>query len=502
MSLFSKLCLRSGVKKSTLLILAGLTLLSVGLYLIVSADYFRIGFPLDDAWIHQTYARNFAASSEWAFIPGQISGGSTSPLWTFLLSIGSLLQISPLFWAFSLGALILWVSALLVEIISRKQIDSYRTAFPWAGSAVLFEWHLVWASVSGMETLLFSFLVLLLFYLLLLKEPGFLAVGILIGISIWVRPDALLLLGPAFLVGFTKKSSNIQGIKNLLKISTGFSFIFIPYILFTIKISSHPWPTTFYAKQAEYASVLDFSFFHHFGTLLLQLGIGIGILLLPGFIILMVKAIKKLQYDFLALFFWIIATVGLYAWRLPESYQHGRYLIPCMYVFNTFGMIGMINYIQSTRTGWRFVLDKTWMISTAVVLFCFWGFGSLVYARDVAFIESEMVDTAIWIAGNIPKGDSIATHDIGAVGYFGDHPIIDLAGLINPEVIPIIDNETELKKYLDIRGVKYLVTFPGWYPELIKGLPVIYSSHGQIAPLLGGENLVIYQWLENYQITQ
>lgn len=500
--MFSKLFLRSGIKKSTLLILVGQTVFSVGIYLLVSTFYFRIGFPLDDAWIHQTYARSFATSGQWAFIPGHISGGSTSPLWTFLLSIGIILHISPLYWTFGLGVMIFWGSALLVEIIIRQCIDSYRTAFPWAGSVVLFEWHLVWASMSGMETLLFSFLVLLIFHLLILEDPGFLVIGLLIGLATWVRPDALLLIGPAFLVGITKKSSMFHGIKNLVKISIGYLIIFIPYLLFSLRVSGSLWPTTFYAKQAEYAAVFDFSIFRHFGNLTLQFGIGIGILLLPGFIILMVKAIKKRRLDFLAILIWLIGMIGLYAWRLPETYQHGRYLIPCMYVFNTFGIIGLVNYLQSKKVGWRWVLEKTWVISTVVVLSCFWAYGAMVYARDVAFIESEMVDTARWIADNIPKNDTIATHDIGAMGYFGDHPIIDLAGLINPEVIPIIGDEIQLKEYLDIRGAKYLVTFPGWYPILIKNLPIIFSTQGEIAPLLGGENLVIYKWIENNQITR
>ena len=46
------------------------------------------GFPLDDAWIHQTYARNLGLHGVMAFSPGQPSTGSTSFGWTFLLAVG------------------------------------------------------------------------------------------------------------------------------------------------------------------------------------------------------------------------------------------------------------------------------------------------------------------------------------------------------------------------------------------------------------------------------
>ena len=73
-------------------------------YLAVSVwGYGSWGFPLDDAWIHQTYARNLARSGQLAFVPGVPSAGSTAPLWSFLLSIGYLLGAPYQIWTYGLG---------------------------------------------------------------------------------------------------------------------------------------------------------------------------------------------------------------------------------------------------------------------------------------------------------------------------------------------------------------------------------------------------------------
>ena len=78
-------------------------LLGVIVYVAVAAQLNGLGFPLDDGWIHQTYARNLAQRGEWAFVPGEASVASTSPLFTLLLAVGYFLHIPHFVWTFGLG---------------------------------------------------------------------------------------------------------------------------------------------------------------------------------------------------------------------------------------------------------------------------------------------------------------------------------------------------------------------------------------------------------------
>ena len=76
----SSIASKSGIDYRVILAFA--SLLGVVFFISFSALTYRIGFPLDDAWIHQTYARNLARSGQLAFVHGVPSAGSTAPLWS------------------------------------------------------------------------------------------------------------------------------------------------------------------------------------------------------------------------------------------------------------------------------------------------------------------------------------------------------------------------------------------------------------------------------------
>ncbi len=147
---------RSSDSKLMKVILVLASVISVAGYLFWSQAVYKTGFPLDDAWIHQTYARNLAESGEWFFFPGIRSAGSTSPFYTILLSAGYLVELNTFIWTFMLG----WLCLLGIALTGSAIFKAFEISIPkpglWIGIFLIFEWHLVWAAVSGMETLLFA----------------------------------------------------------------------------------------------------------------------------------------------------------------------------------------------------------------------------------------------------------------------------------------------------------------------------------------------------------
>jgi hypothetical protein len=128
-----------------------------------------------------------------------------------------------------------------------------------------------------------------------------------------------------------------------------------------------------------------------------------------------------------------------------------------------------------------------------MLTFAFFVLGARAYTRDVAFINTEMVATAEWVRDNTAPDAKVAAHDIGALGYFSERYIFDMAGLVSPRVIPYLRNEPRLADELYAWGADYLVTFPGWYPLLSSQAELVHQTSGA-GPEQGGENMAVYRW--------
>lgn len=512
----------------------GAVILTVLLFVGLAAAGGGPGFPLDDGWIHQTYARNLAQTGQLAYVPGQVSAGSTAPLWTLILALGYLLHLPYLLWVFLLGgACLLWLA--LVGMALWRQLWPQHRGTAWAaGVSLALTWQLVWAAVSGMETLLFMALgfTILLLYVKLLTNPRSLAqvalLGLCSGLLVLTRPDGVVLLvlvaGGLLLGNRAWSMVNGQwpiangrvrmtghGLRITLLWAGAALLPLIPYFIFNYRVSGTLWPNTFYAKQAEYAVELARPFGERFGQLLyFSLGgaaagwrgvSGAQLLLLPGLAWAGWLALRadcrqrRLLYTVPLL--WAGGHVFLYAWRLPVTYQHGRYLLAALPIWVLFGLAGWRLLLIGMKNGRvARITSLAAPLTFALLLLFFLFLGAAAYADDVAFIEGEMVAVARWLADNTATDDLIAAHDIGAIGYFTQRPLLDLAGLISPEIIPLLHDEAALADYVLGSEARYLVSAPGWpYAQVVAapGVEEVFNSRHAWTVAQGWNNTAVYR---------
>ncbi len=88
-----------------------------------------------------------------------------------------------------------WLTLTAIGLISIWMYRQFPLELPdtgvWVGLFMVLEWHLIWAAVSGMETLLFSLIVLAVLGMIIATKQSWFLLGLLIALSIWVRPDGL-----------------------------------------------------------------------------------------------------------------------------------------------------------------------------------------------------------------------------------------------------------------------------------------------------------------------
>ena len=226
----------------------------------------------------------------------------------------------------------------------------------------------------------------------------------------------------------------------------------------------------------------------------LQLLIGPSLVLIPGVIGWLVKSIKQKMWGSLAALIWCAGYLSLYISRLPV-YQHGRYIMPAMPIFFLFGLLAFAEFDKGKLFArYHWAAQLIWRASIVMLAISFVFLGARSYAQDVAVIESEMVVTANWVAANLPPDALVAAHDIGALGYFDYHELIDLAGLVSPDVIPFIRDEPQLANYLNQQSADYLIAFPEFYPLLTGSAEAAFVTDSAVTLKFGQKNMVVYLW--------
>ncbi|MBK9098386.1 MAG: hypothetical protein IPM14_09785 [bacterium] len=237
--------------------------ITAAIYLVYSAYKTNgfFGFPLDDPWIHLTFAKNLIEYGSFSYFKNElVTSGSTSPIYTLLLSLFYIISKNEFVISYLIGVIF---GALLVYTMTKLALLNFKNSAMISliiALMIALQPKLNLINVSGMETSMFIFLIASSFYSY--QNRKILPLGIFLGLTIWCRPDGFV-LWIAFaldyvLSKFYLTKSAAQPSENSITIkefATAFllaSVLVVGYFLFNYILSGSILPNTYSAKIEYY----------------------------------------------------------------------------------------------------------------------------------------------------------------------------------------------------------------------------------------------------------
>lgn len=464
---------------------AALTII-IGTYFVYSSyktnGYF--GFPLDDPWIHLTFAKNLVEYGSFSYFKNEIiTSGSTSPIYTLLLSLFFLISENEFVISYIPGIIFGGLFVYTITKLSGIHFKNEMLLAVFIAFLVALQPKLNLINVSGMETSMFIFLIAASLYAYQTKKM--ILIGIFLGLTIWCRPDGFVLwiaVAISFLLQKYYFRENVNNIEILKAFSIGLIFA-TGYFFFNYLLSGEILPNTYKAKL-EYYQNNDRSFFLENEVLKYFTQdefILIWIPFLIGAAGIIISFFKKEKNDFLICLLFIVGLIAVYYIKLPFGHRFGRYLMPVIPFYLMIALYGVklvIDFISNrSKKGSSLFPNFLFAAYTITVAGIFINHNFKLIDEFTFFNKyhhDRHVAAGKWLKENTNEDDVIATHDVGALAFYSERKILDMAGLITPKLIEHINNQKYseyLNDYLTKTKVDYIVTLRNWF-EVVNDRPV------------------------------
>jgi hypothetical protein len=447
------------------------------------------GFPLDDSWIHLTFAHNLARGWGFAYNRGEPVAGSTAPLWTlilaffhtFLRNATVMVLVAKL-----LGAVSLFVSAVFAFRIACRETGRVWPGLA-AGIAVATLGPMGWAMMSGMEVTLSVALTLAGIYLYLKFRAGRLSMlaWVLFGLAAWARPESTLLAAFAAVDSLLRRFA----LKQRPAFWRGFGVwlaMILGWLWFNHSLSGTLFPLTYVAKAGKTSlltaiivrslpqlkgllTVTAPSYFIQFWLHLWRANPVLCLLVPAGLAGLTVSAFRRgrdgVMIPLLVLGY--VPLIGVVSPSYGAAFQNGRYIGNVTALAAVVAVIG-IAYIQ------RWIRHRAARLGVTICLSALAGFNaatvSAATVRNTVAATSSInrmhVQLGRWLSRNTPARATLACNDVGAIGYFSDRRIFDLSGLVSREFLGYRQNREGFMAFFRTWKPDFLVIFPAAYPGL------------------------------------
>jgi hypothetical protein len=434
-----------------------------------AGDHRRLGFPLDDAWIHMVYGRSLAEDGLLAFNPGVPTTGSTSPVWAGLVAIAHLLGGGDVertvVTVYTIGAA-LHLAALVLLARLVLALTGSRISAAIAGVLGACSGPLVFAAFSGMEVPLTAALLLAAVLACVRRAWGW--AGLWLALAALARPEAVIVSATAFafVVVATLRGPARDRVRALTRLtwpSLVLGGLFVAYALWA---TGRALPATFYMKEQASLGDLPRRLLIAFPGLLGDVPpletvicwLPLAGLLLPGRL-RSPGPRAALVLPLFAVLGFVLATTMLIP-PVPDVFYHLRYLLPAVplliaaIVAGAYELGRVRPFGRSPSLAYVPVLLVLGLgVLQGVVTF---APDSRRLHNDIRNIDEVQRTLGTWIASHTEPGTWIATADAGAVRYFGERPTVDVMGLNTPEFY-------WTPGWAEAHPISAFVTLPCWF---------------------------------------
>jgi len=451
-------------------------------------------YALDDSYIHMAIAKNFSQYASWGVNRNSFSSSTSSPIWTFLLSIIYLIfgvnDISP----FILN-IIFSILAIMAFYFILKTYTSRNLLIFIVLIGIMFFTPFLSLVFGGLEHTLQILLDIIFIYFSVrilstekYSSSELILPLILAPLVILVRYEGLFLVFTVFILLFIKKKykySIYMSLSGILPIST--------YGLISI---IHGWyflPNSVLMKgNRPHLSNISSIINTFGGTCLKQMtkNIHILVLIISALFILIIlynenKYIWKKDKLYIIIFI-VVTLLHLQFAKTGWFFRYEAYLVP-LGLFSIF--IGIYKYIPQKIKLKNIKIDLIplyifILILTIIIIYPLAKRG-LHATREIPDATKNIYEQQYQMGLFLKKyynNSIVAANDIGAINYLSDIECLDLIGLGDMDIAELrrkkLLNTESLYKLAKEKNVKIAILYKNWF-EVFGGFPKEWIEVGE-----------------------
>jgi hypothetical protein len=389
----------------------------------------------DDAFITFRYAQNWADGYGPIYNVGETAEGYTNFLWMAILA-GLDRAGADIVLAAQVLGVVLGVATILLTFRFSLRWHSARSL--WAAlAAVLLALNVAFAAwaTGGLETHLFTFLVLLSAFLHLqeMDDPHRAPwSGVAMALLVMARPDGLVFVGLSVLHRLWVHRGRLA--RQDLLWGSAFALLYGPYYAWRFAYYGYPFPNTFYAKVGG-GPERFLRGWEHVAGFVLEYGGG-PLAILAGLLVIL----RQLNRDCAFLTLQVAGFMGYVIWIGGDSLIEYRFLLaitPLLYLL----IQESVWKVTDLARGWqRKRAFRAGLFPPALLGTILCGLAYLLVAQpSVQGSRQRVVRTRVqyedfatmgkWLRDQVPREASLAVHHAGAMPFYSRLTTLDLYGL-------------------------------------------------------------------------